>query len=51
MRRMRQSCGLSLTAVAKRMGFSAAYLSDMELGRRAFGAVQIRKFKDAIAER
>lgn len=48
MRRMREKAGLSLKTVGGRCGYSAAYLSDMELGRRAFGAVQIRKFKAAL---
>lgn len=48
MRRLREKSGLTQTVVAERMGYSKAYLSDMELGRRAFGAVQIRKFKEAL---
>lgn len=48
MRRMREKSGLSLSVVAGKMGYSKAYLSDMELGRRGFGATQIRKFKSAL---
>lgn len=48
MRRLRNAAGLSLKVVGERCGYSAAYLSDMELGRRMFGAAQIKKFKEAI---
>lgn len=34
LRRRRESEGLSLREVARRLGFSAPYLSDVELGRR-----------------
>lgn len=33
-RRVREASGLSLRAVADDLGFSAAYISDVELGRR-----------------
>lgn len=33
-RRLRQEAGLSLRTMADKLGISAAYLSDMELGRR-----------------
>lgn len=49
MRKIRSESGLSLRLVAGRMGYSAAYLSDMELGRRLFGAMQQKKFKEAIS--
>jgi transcriptional regulator with XRE-family HTH domain len=34
MRRLREKAGVSLRAVARRLGYSAAYVSDLELGRR-----------------
>lgn len=36
MRRKRQRRGMSLTETAVRMGFSKAYVSDLERGRRAW---------------
>ena len=42
-RRSRETAGLSLRSVADRVGVSASYLSDMELGRR-------RMSKDLAAE-
>lgn len=43
LRRWREEAGVSLRDVATKMGFSAAYLSDVELGKRAVTA-QIEAF-------
>lgn len=48
MRKAREDAGLSLRQVATRMGYSAAYVSDLERGQRLFGHVQKRKFTEAI---
>ena len=34
LRKVREGTGISLRALARQLGFSAAYLSDIELGRR-----------------
>jgi transcriptional regulator with XRE-family HTH domain len=38
----------SLRSVAKRMGFTAPYVSDLELGKRRWSADLINQFKKAI---
>lgn len=43
LRREREDSGISLRHLAKRIGISAAYLSDLELGRRTM--------REAIAQR
>jgi hypothetical protein len=47
-RREREKARLTLRAVAVKMGVSAAYLSDMELGRRPFTEEMEEKFREAI---
>lgn len=49
MRAKREDASLSLRDVAERIGISAAYLSDMELGRRAWASDMIAKFEKAIS--
>lgn len=44
MRRLRVECGLSVRKVARLMGYSAAFVSDCELGRRHFTPVCLKLF-------
>jgi hypothetical protein len=46
---LRLRAGLSLREVAKRLRISAAYLSDMELGRRAFHPKYISNYEAALS--
>jgi transcriptional regulator with XRE-family HTH domain len=46
----RENKNHSLRAIAKRLGFSASYLSDLELGRRNWTEEVARKFTEAINE-
>lgn len=48
MRQAREKSGQSGRETAKRMGISAAYLSDLELGRRHWGSKQLEAFRIAI---
>jgi|TARA_Y100000310_G_scaffold334199_1_gene413364 transcriptional regulator with XRE-family HTH domain len=48
MRRARTASGLSLRQVAEQMGISAAYLSDLERGRRGWSKQLIDDFETAI---
>lgn len=48
MRKLRQATGLSLRKVAERMGRSAAYISDLELGRRGWSGALIRAYEKAL---
>lgn len=48
MRATRTDAGKSLREVAATMGISAPYLSDMELGRRAWSSETITKFNTAL---
>lgn len=48
MREAREKSGQSGRETAKRMGISAAYLSDLELGRRHWGTKQLEAFRIAI---
>ena len=47
-RQARMKAGLSLREVARRMGVSAAFLSDLERGNRLFTAATIEKWGQAI---
>ena len=47
-RRMRLAAGLTLRAVAQRAHLSAAYLCDLELGRRAWNAGNRARIRRAI---
>jgi len=49
MRERRERTGLSLRDVAKRTGWSAAYVSDLELGRRRWGQKQAKRYTEALA--
>jgi transcriptional regulator with XRE-family HTH domain len=47
-RKYRENKGVSLRSVAKQMGISAPYLSDLELGRRNWSQTLLVRFKDAV---
>lgn len=47
-RREREVANISLRTLAKRMGFSAAYLSDMERGRRNWSNARFEKAANLI---
>ncbi len=44
----RERAGLSLRMVAKRMGFTPPYISDLELGRRNWSTELVEAFNAAI---
>lgn len=48
MREAREKAGQSCRETARRMGISAAYISDLELGRRHWGSKQLEAFRIAI---
>ena len=48
MRARREATGLSLRDLAKRCGWSAAYVSDLELGRRGWGKKQRTRYEAAL---
>lgn len=48
MRLKRIAAGVTLAAVADKMGFTKPYLSDLELGRRSFNEKLIRGFEHAL---
>jgi len=45
MRKLREKANVSLRSLGARMAFSAAYLSDLELGRRAWNAGLIETYR------
>lgn len=47
-RRRRLAVGLSLRGVAQTMGFSPSYLSDLELGKRAWNAYLTSQYAKAL---
>lgn len=47
-RRIREKEKVGLRELAKNMGISAAYLSDLELGRRNWTEKTIKKFNDSM---
>jgi transcriptional regulator with XRE-family HTH domain len=49
LRNLRESRGILQSFAADRMRISAAYLSDLEAGRRNWNFRLVRKFKKAIA--
>ena len=49
-RRIRKKEGYSLREIAKAMGISAPYLSDLELGRRGWSDKLIETFSRAIGK-
>lgn len=48
MRKARIASGLSLREVARRMGFSAPFVSDLEKGRRCWTEEKARKYNESI---
>lgn len=48
MRRHRKAYGISLRALAKAMGISAPFLSDLELGRRNWSNERVLTFNKAV---
>ncbi len=48
MRERRKKAGLSLRTLAERMGLSAPYLCDLELGRRAWSEQLAARFVAAL---
>ena len=48
MRKLRQKAGLTGREVARRMNLSAAYVSDLELGRRGWNAERRRAYTSAL---
>lgn len=51
LRAIRLRANISLREVARRLGISAAYLSDMELGRRAFHPKYLSRYEAAAKEK
>lgn len=47
-RARRKQAGLSLREVARRMGFSVAYVSDLELGRRGWNDGLMKRYVNAL---
>ena len=45
LRRERERNGVTLRAMAKQLGISAAYLSDIELGRRNLSSTMLEKLR------
>jgi len=48
MRTMRETAEVSLRSVAKTMGITPAYLSDLERGRRAWNDKLCKRFQEAL---
>lgn len=48
MRELREKKGVSGRELARRLGFSAPYVSDLELGRRSFNTALIQRYKQAL---
>jgi len=51
LRRRRSLAGLSTHEMARRMGFSAQYVSAVELGRRPLTIAYVDTFLESLAER
>lgn len=49
MRKRREDAGVSLREMGRRLGVSAAFLSDLELGRRAWSEERAQSYVKAIA--
>ena len=49
-RLQREKRGVSLRALARKMGISASYLSDLELGRRHWDMRRIRLFEKSLED-
>lgn len=50
MRAMRKATGKGLRETAALMGVSAAYVSDLELGRRAWNESITKRYKEAVRQ-
>ena len=50
MRQLRKRKGISVREIARRTGLSAPYISDLELGRRAFNTDLIQRYKQALGK-
>ena len=50
MRQLREAKQISLREIARRMHYSAAYLSDLELGSRHWNTKVTNQFKAALEE-
>jgi predicted transcriptional regulator len=48
MRERRQRAGLTLRALARKLNLTAAYLSDLELGRRYWNATNVKRYEEAL---
>lgn len=48
MRQRREAAGLSLYDLAKKLGLSASYLCDLELGRRQWSGTNIERYEEAL---
>ena len=48
MRELREKKSVSVREIARKLGLSAPYISDLELGRRAFNAALIQRYKKAL---
>lgn len=48
MRRRRERAGIGLREMARRVNMTAAYLSDLELGRRAWRNTRLRAEYEAL---
>lgn len=48
LRALRTRHGLSLRKVAAQIGWSCAYLSDLETGKRLFTAEKAKRFREAV---
>ena len=51
MRQWRVELGFSLREFASRLGISAPYLSDLELGRRNWSKAKIERWKEAANQK
>ena len=48
MRQRREKTGISMREVSRRLKFSAAYVCDLELGRRAWSQPLVTRYLEAI---
>lgn len=51
MRGLREKAGVSGRDIAHRLGYSASYISDLELGRRNWSSEKIADYKEALKEK
>lgn len=51
LRRLREKANISLRGLAKALGVSSAFLSDIELGHRNWTEEKVEKFLKAIKEK